>query len=59
MSWKKGITDRISDILRFAAYIFFAFDAVVLSVFLFWFIAKFVWRFAQYIDFHVFQRPWY
>ncbi len=59
MSWKKGITDRIADVLRFAAYVFLAFDAVVLSIFLFWFIVKFVWHFAQFIDYHVFQRSWY
>ena len=59
MSWRKGLTDRITDVLRFAAYIFLAFDAIVLSVFLFWFTAKFIWRFAQFIDHHVFQQSWY
>ena len=59
MSWRKKLTDNISDVLRFTAYIFLAFDAIVLSVFLFWFLAKFLWRFTQYIDYKIFQNPWF
>ena len=59
MSWKKKFTDHIGDVLRFVGYIFLAFDAIVLSVFLFWFIVKFVWRFAEFIDFHIFNSPWH
>jgi hypothetical protein len=59
MSWKKKFTEKIADTLRFAAYIFLAFDAIVLSGFLFWLVVKFVLRFAQYIDHHIFENPWY
>ncbi len=59
MSWRKKITDNIADILRFTAYTFFAFDAIVLSVFLFWFITRFIWRSAQYINHHLFENPWF
>jgi len=59
MSWRKKITDNISDVLRFTAYIFLALDGIVLSVFLFWFLAKFLWRFTQYIDHKLFQNPWF
>lgn len=59
MSWRKNITDHTADFLRFSAYLFLAFDAIVLSVFLFWFITRFVWRFAQYIDHNIFENPWY
>ena len=59
MSWRKKLTDNISDVLRFTAYIFLAFDAIVLSAFLFWFLAKFLWRFTQYIDYKIFQNPWF
>ncbi len=59
MSWRKKVTDNIADLLRFAAHIFIAFDVIVLSIFLFWFIARFIWRFAQFINYHIFQNPWY
>ena len=59
MSWRKKLTDNISDVLRFSAYIFLAFDAIVLSAFLFWFLAKFLWRLTQYIDYKIFQNPWF
>ena len=59
MSWTIKITDRVADVLRFAAYVFLAFDVIVLSGFLFWFIVKFAWRFAQYIDDHIFKNPWF
>ena|GEM_PF-2091004 len=59
MSWRKRLTDHIADVLRFAAALFLALDAIVLSGFLFWFIARFIWRFAQYIDHCWFQSPWY
>ncbi len=59
MSWRRKFTDNIADVLRFATYIFLAFDVIVLSGFLFWFIARFVWRFAQYINHHIFENPWF
>jgi len=59
MSWRKKLTDHIGDTLRFAGYLFLALDAIVLSVFLFWFIVRFICRFAQYIDHCWFQSPWY
>jgi len=59
MSWKRKFTDQIANLLRFGAYVFLAFDAIVLSAFLFWLIIRFVWRFAQYIDYHLFKNPWY
>ncbi len=59
MSWKRKFTDHIADVLRFAAYVFLAFDAVVLSIFLFWFIVKFTWNLSKYINFHIFEVPWY
>lgn len=59
MAWRKLITDNIADILRFTAYIFLAFDVILLSGFVFWFIARLLWRFAQYIDYHIFETPWY
>ena len=42
-----------------AAYNHLAFDAVVLSIFLFWFIVKFTWNLSRYINFHIFELPWY
>ena len=59
MGWRRTFTDHIADVLRFAAYIFLAFDVIVLSGFLFWFIARFVWRFGQYINHHIFENPWF
>jgi len=59
MSWRKKVTDNIADFLKFAAHLFLAFDVIVLSMFLFWFITKFIWRFAQYIDHRFFENPWF
>jgi len=59
MSWRKKLTDNISDVLRFTTYIFLALDGIALSAFLFWFLAKFIWRFAQYIDYKIFETPWF
>lgn len=59
MSWRKKITDHIADILRFAAHIFIALDVILLSGFLFWLLAKFIWRLAQYIDHKFFANPWF
>ena len=59
MSWRKKLTDNVSDVLRFAAYIFLALDGIVLSVFMFWFITRFFWRFAQYINHSIFENPWF
>ena len=59
MSWRRKLTDQIANVLRFGAYVFVAFDAIVFSVFLFWLVVRFVWRLAQYIDFHLFKNPWY
>jgi hypothetical protein len=59
MSWRQKITDHIADILRFAASLFLALDAIVLSVFLFWFVTRFIWRFAQYINHRIFENPWF
>ena len=59
MSWRKKVTEHIADILRFTVYAFFAFDAIVLSGFLFWFITRFIWRLAQYINHYVFSNQWF
>jgi hypothetical protein len=59
MSWRKKLTDNITDLLRFGAYLFLAFDAIVLSAFLFWFLTRFIWQFAQYINHHMFKNPWF
>lgn len=59
MSWRKKLTDNIADVLRFTAYTFFAFDAIVLSGFLFWFVTKFIWHLAQYINHHLFTNSWF
>jgi hypothetical protein len=59
MSWKKKISEKIADLLRFAAYLFLALDTILLSVFLFWFLARLLWRFAQFVDYHIFQNPWF
>lgn len=59
MSWRKKLTDNIADILRFTAYLFLAFDAIVLSLFLFWFVTRFIWRSAQYINHQIFENPWF
>jgi hypothetical protein len=59
MSWRQKLTDHIADVLRFAASLFLAFDAIVLSMFVFWFLTFFLWRFAQYINHSIFENPWY
>jgi len=59
MSWRKKITDNIADILRFTAYTFYALGGIVLSGFLFWFVTKFIWHSAQYLNHHLFGKPWF
>ena len=59
MVWKKKFSEQIADILRFAGYVFLAFDAIVLSAFTFWFIAKFIWHFGGWLDHKLFSGPWY
>lgn len=59
MSWRKKITDSIGDILRFTGYLFIALDIIALSIFLFWFVIKFIFRFAQFINHHLFENPWF
>jgi hypothetical protein len=59
MSWRKKITENIADVLRFTAQLFIAFDVIALSVFLFWFVIMFTWRFAQYINHKLFVNPWF
>ncbi|MBN1360433.1 MAG: hypothetical protein JW993_07570 [Sedimentisphaerales bacterium] len=58
MSWKKTLTDNAADVLRFCGYLFLLLDAIVLSVFLFWFLAKGVWFFAHWLDRIIFSSPW-
>ena len=59
MGWRRAFTDNIAEVLRFGAYIFLAFDVIVLSGFFFWFITRFLWRFAQYINHYIFENPWF
>jgi len=59
MSWRKKITDHIAEILRFAAHLFIALDVIALSIFLFWFITRFIWRAGQYINYKFFENPWF
>ncbi len=59
MSWKKKLSEKIADTLRFAAYLFVALDTILLSIFLFWFLVRFLWRFMQYVDYKMFQHPWF
>ncbi len=59
MSWRKKLIEQIVDILRYTARIFVAFDVIVLSGFLFWFVIRFIWRFSQYINHHLFANPWF
>jgi hypothetical protein len=59
MYWKKKFSEQIADILRFAGYVFLAFDAIVLSAFTFWFIAKFIWHFGGWLNYKLFNGPWY
>jgi hypothetical protein len=49
----------VARLLRFAGYVFLAFDAIVLSSFTFWFVAKFVWHLAGWLDHRLFDGPWY
>ncbi len=59
MSWKKKFSEKIAETLRFAAYLFLALDAILLSMFLFWFLVKFLWRFMQFVNYKLFENPWF
>ena len=59
MNWKKKFSEHISDLLRFIAYVFLAFDAIVLAAFTFWFVAKFIWHLGQWLNYVLFDGPWY
>ncbi|MBI9018480.1 MAG: hypothetical protein JEZ07_14600 [Phycisphaerae bacterium] len=59
MSWRKKVIEHIVDALRYTARIFVAFDIIILSLFLFWFVIRFIWRLAQYIDHRLFSEPWF
>ena len=58
MSWRQKVSDHIADFLRFIGYVFLAFDAIVLAVFSFWFVAKFLWHLTQYLNRVLFDGPW-
>ena len=58
MSWKQIVSEHIAGILRFTGYVFLAFDVIVLSVFSFWFVAKFLWHLAKYLNRVLFDGPW-
>ena len=59
MSWSKRFTEKIAEALRYAAYLFLALDAIVLSGFVFWLLVKLVWRFGEYINHLIFENPWF
>ncbi|MDI6450495.1 hypothetical protein [Anaerobaca lacustris] len=58
MSWRKTITDNAAEVLRFCGYLFVLLDAIVLSAFLFWFLAKAIWFAAGWLDRAIFSKPW-
>lgn len=58
VSWKKTFTDRVADVLRFSGYLFLMLDAILLSIFLFWLLAKSMWFFAHWLDRTLFGHPW-
>lgn len=58
MSWRKKFTDNAADILRFAGYVFLFLDAIILSIFTLWFVTKFIWRFAEWLNKVLFDNPW-
>lgn len=59
MPWKAKFSDGVAGLLRFAGYVFLAFDVVVLSAFSFWFVAKFIWHLSGWLDHKLFNGPWY
>jgi hypothetical protein len=59
MRWKAKFSEQAAKMLRFTGYVFLAFDAIVLSAFTFWFVAKFVWHLAGWLDHKIFDGPWY
>jgi hypothetical protein len=58
MSWRKTFIDHIADVLRFCGYLFLFLDAIVLSLFAFWCIAKTIWFAARWLDRTIFAYPW-
>jgi hypothetical protein len=58
MGWKKTFTDNAADVLRFCGYLFLLLDAIMLSVFLFWFLGKVIWFFAHWLNRVIFSNPW-
>lgn len=58
MSWRKKFSDNAGDTLRFIGYLFLFLDAIVFSAFSLWFIGKFIWFFACWLDRVVFGNAW-
>ena len=58
MSWKKNTTEKAGDGLRFAAYLFIALDAIVISAFTLWFVWNFTAKLMDWLDRVLFLRQW-
>lgn len=58
MSWRKNISENIADILRFLGYGFLIMDGIVLAVFSLWFVCKFTWQLAHWLERMWFSNPW-
>jgi hypothetical protein len=58
MSWRKNISENIADILKFLGHGFLILDAIVLAAFSFWFICRFTWQLAHWLQRILFSNPW-
>lgn len=58
MSWRKTISENIADLLRFLGYGFLILDGIILALFSFWFVCKFIWQLVNWLDRVMFSEPW-
>ena len=57
MGWRKTRTNHVADVLRFIAWVFLAFDTILLAIFSFWFVGKFLLHLHDLLVRTVFSRP--
>lgn len=58
MVWKTSVLQFMTDALRFIGHAGLLICVVLLSVWLVWFCARFLWHSADYLDRTLFGSPW-
>ena len=58
MIWKKPVVEMLRDVLRFALSAALILTGVLMSYFILWFSARFLWQLKGWCERVLFGHPW-